>query len=88
MLRRARTLAFVALTACVSVSCSPSTDERDPRLSEPGLTVCKEPRPQVCTAHYDPVCGSLGDGIYKSYSNACSACSEAAVVGYRPGACE
>jgi hypothetical protein len=42
----------------------------------------------VCTAHYDPVCGALGDGTYKTYSNACSACSDAAVTGHRPGACE
>jgi hypothetical protein len=88
MLRRARTPAFVALTVFVAVSCSPATENSDSPSPKTGFTACEEPRPQVCTAHYDPVCGALGDGTYKTYSNACSACSDAAVTGHRPGACE
>ena len=38
--------------------------------------------------HYDPVCGALEDGGSKTYSNACVACSDRAVTGYSPGACE
>jgi hypothetical protein len=40
---------------------------------------------------YTPVCGlqrQSGVEQWKTYSNACSACSDAAVVGYRKGACE
>ena len=49
---------------------------------------CKEPRPQVCTQDYRPVCAALPDGDFKTYSNGCSACSDPAVTGYSEGACE
>jgi hypothetical protein len=49
---------------------------------------CPEPRPQVCTQDYRPVCAMMHDGSFKTYSNGCSACSDPAVTGYREGACE
>ncbi len=49
---------------------------------------CTEPRPQVCTQDYRPVCAELQDGSFKTFSNGCSACSDPAVAGYRNGACE
>lgn len=49
---------------------------------------CPVQRPQVCTMQYDPVCGVLGSGERKPYSNGCSACSDAAVTGYLAGPCE
>jgi hypothetical protein len=49
---------------------------------------CMEPRPQVCTQDYRPVCAELQDGSFKTFFNGCSACSDAAVTGYRDGACE
>jgi len=52
------------------------------------LTECAEPRPQVCTMDYRPVCGQDRDGAWKTYSNACGACSDATVLGHRPGSCE
>jgi alkaline phosphatase D len=52
------------------------------------ITTCPEPRPQVCTREYRPVCAQLRDGSFKTYSNGCSACSDPAVTGYREGACE
>ena len=48
---------------------------------------CEEPRPQVCTADYRPVCASLADGSRKTYSNGCSACGDAAVASWSEGAC-
>lgn len=80
------------LTAVVTVgflitACSPAPSA--PTVSQAtDLTACEDPRPQVCTANYDPVCGSLGEGSRKTYANACSACGDAAVSGHRPGACE
>jgi hypothetical protein len=53
-----------------------------------GLTQCTDPRPQACTRDYVPVCGALKAGGVKTYSNACDACADAAVLGHRPGACE
>jgi len=52
------------------------------------LTVCTEPRPQMCTRDYRPVCAQLSDGTFKTYSNGCTACSDISVTGYRKGACE
>ena len=48
---------------------------------------CPEPRGQVCTMEYAPVCGFLDKGQRKEYSNACTACSDSAVVGYISGRC-
>jgi hypothetical protein len=36
---------------------------------------------------YAPVCGFLDKGQRKEYSNACTACSDSAVVGYISGPC-
>ena len=56
-----------------------------------GLTLCTEPRPEICTMDYTPVCGLQrisGAEQWKTYSNACSACSDSTVTGYNKDACE
>lgn len=50
-------------------------------------TMCPEPRPEVCTLDYNPVCGYKSDKASKTYSNGCSACSEKEIVGYKNGEC-
>ncbi len=52
------------------------------------LTICTEPRPEICTMDYRPVCAQHEDGTLKTYSNGCTACSDPAVIGHREGACE
>jgi len=49
--------------------------------------VCKNPRPQICTREYIPVCGTVAAEV-KTYGNACTACSDSNVSSYRTGACE
>ena len=51
------------------------------------MIVCTDPRPAMCTMDYTPVCGLSEDETYKTYSNACGACSNAVVVSYMPQAC-
>jgi hypothetical protein len=51
-------------------------------------TACIEPRPQICTMDYTPVCAALVSGQEKTYSNGCSACADVNVVSHRPAACE
>lgn len=51
------------------------------------VQTCEEPRPQVCTMDYRPVCASLAEGGVKTYSNGCGACGDAAVVSWIEGAC-
>ena len=50
-------------------------------------TICKDPRPAVCTMDYTPVCGTLNDKSVKTYANGCGACSNANVVSYVSGEC-
>ena len=49
---------------------------------------CPEPRPQMCTREYRPVCAKLDDGSMKTYSNGCTACTNPKAVGFYSGACE
>jgi len=55
---------------------------------EPGLTLCKEPRPNICTREYPPVWGEFASGEKRTFSNGCSACAVEGVAGHRPGRCE
>lgn len=63
------------------------SDEEEIKIEADGLVICPEPRPQICTMDYVPVCAQLQDGSFKVYSNGCSSCSDPAVVGYRDGEC-
>jgi hypothetical protein len=78
-------LATVCLPATVISGGSPSEEEI--RVEADGLVVCPEPRPQICTQDYRPVCAQLQDGSFKTYSNGCSSCSDPNVVGYSEAAC-
>jgi len=81
-------LMVVVLTSVLVIACSPQATTREAAPPGAELTACTDPRPQICTADYNPVCGYLGGDNYKTFSNGCSACSDAAVSGHRPGACE
>ena len=48
---------------------------------------CPELRPEMCTMDYNPVCGQLSDGSFKTYSNGCNGCSDSKVIGYSQGEC-
>ena len=56
--------------------------------SAPNIILCKEPRPQICTQEYVPVCANLKDGAKRTYASGCVACSDANVLSYRPNRCE
>ena len=58
-----------------------------PGSQDDSITACTDPRPQMCTMEYDPVCGVRSDGSEMTYSTGCVACSDANVTGYRPGEC-
>jgi len=70
------------------ISCTSTTEKND--INEPGaldLILCEEPRPQICTREYNPVCGTLMDGSTVTGSTGCTSCSDSNVVGYNMGAC-
>ncbi len=81
-------LIVVLLSANTAVACAQASSVEAPVASQTVLVACEEPRPQVCTMQYDPVCGLASNNQYKTYSNACAACSDAGVSGHSPGACE
>jgi len=53
------------------------------------LTLCEDPRPEICTREYMPVCGYLAEeDKWRTYANACEACADPQVEGWKPGSCE
>jgi len=48
---------------------------------------CSEPRPQICTKEFRPVCGVKQDGSSKTYGTGCMACSDKLVNSYKNGTC-
>ena len=49
---------------------------------------CAEPRPEICTREYRPVCGVQNNSLAKTYGNACTACADGQVIYYLEGACK
>ena len=94
ILQRIVILFFVmlfAMTGCngaaVETSTNPTIDAE-----------CQDPRPELCTQEYDPVCTLRDTGNrcvttpcpsteWKTYGNACRACNDTDVMGYRMGEC-
>jgi hypothetical protein len=83
-----RIVMIVLLTGYTVVACAQTTPAETLVSSQSVMIACQEPRPQVCTMQYDPVCGTTSNKKYSTYANACSACSDASVSGHSPGACE
>ncbi len=73
----------------------PSIPEAKPAVE---LFRCNNPRPDICSKEYRPVCGYRDSGVrcvstpcdntqWKTYSNGCDACSDRQLQYYRAGAC-
>lgn len=54
----------------------------------PLFTACEEPRPQVCTMIFAPVCGTRIDGELATYASACNACADDQVATYVTDSCD
>lgn len=84
---------FLSVGICVLVSACQSVA---PRMDSPmvpsthsPLRMCQQPRPEICTQQYEPVCGyGSGHRLLGTYGNACGACGQAEVMGYTEGDCE
>lgn len=84
-------------TACVVVlgqalvfalaGCHTNLDPDNSPNNGDKMTLCTEPRPQICTHEYLPVCAKFQDGSHKTYATGCTACSDPRVVGYVPEPC-
>jgi hypothetical protein len=76
---------WLLMANILTVSACSSTHQAT--INEMELLKCPEVRPDVCTMNYDPVCGRLSDGSFKTYSNACNACTDPHVSSYFPHEC-
>jgi hypothetical protein len=53
-----------------------------------GTNECVEPRMEICTKEYRPVCGrNPRNDARRTYSNKCEACSDRTVTEWRLGTC-
>lgn len=77
-------LISILTLSAISFGCSSANVKDD-------MSECTEPRPEICTMDYTPVCGLQrvsGMEQWKTYSNACTACSDSTVIAYKKDACE
>jgi hypothetical protein len=82
------------ILAVLAVSCATPVPG-DPAPLDAGGTgtvaddvVCSDPRPQVCTTIYAPVCAEHTDGDRETLASACNACADDTVSAYTTGPCE
>jgi hypothetical protein len=82
---KSRTAALSAVLVCIFLSgCEQPPIEESGKLME----LCTDPRPQICTNEYNPVCATLNDGTVKTYATGCTACSDPLVTGWNLGECD
>lgn len=72
----------------VSITLFSCAYTQDDEFDDKKLNQCVSPKPELCTKEYKPVCGFETDGNYRTFSNACMACSDAEVNTYDDGACK
>ncbi len=77
----------VCLSGCDTVGGVRSDLEDKVKSNSGSFMLCEEPRPQVCTMQYEPVCALYTDGHRSTKSNACSACGDDRVVKIYVGEC-
>ncbi len=86
------------VVACQTLPSKTSSSNIDNQKNPKALT-CTEPRLEICTREYRPVCADVDTGVRcvkapcpskdrKEYSNACTACSDSKVYGYILGNCK
>lgn len=86
-------MAFCTFTLSMTLNgCSANTSTEITSLGKGdskknNVTICTEPRPQICTREYKPVCAKLSDGSVKTYATGCTACSNPDIVSYVEGPC-
>ena len=78
-------LSFVFIATITACTTNINADKEGSNTTS---TPCKDPRPQICTMNYQPVCGLLNDNQQKTFSNGCAACSDSKVKSYAENACQ
>ena len=84
---------------CISCSVSVTNETEKQHIDSNDSTKCKEPRPEICTREYMPVCATKNTGVVcvttpcpsteeKTYATGCTACADPKVIKYKQGQCE
>ncbi len=88
--KHTKALVLCGIVVSLQVGGCADTKPHEPQRTEssPNMIRCTEPRPEICTQEYLPVCAKLKNGAKQTYAPGCVACSDADVVSYRPDPCE
>ena len=100
-MRKLSRISVIAVVGVLGVACATDGVARPPAAPDPqgpGVSACKEPRPHICSPVSNPVCAlrdtrepcrlaPCDSAEWKTYTNACTACSDPRVMGYRLGRC-
>ena len=76
---------ILILISCTNIGCVASSNNIS---KDNSYILCEDPRPELCTLEYVPVCGKLIDDSLKTYGNRCEACADKKVIGYKPEPCQ
>ncbi len=90
---------LIAAFLCIFAGCAQSSESTQRAAASENLIECAVESPQICTREYIPVCGLRETGVrcvttpcesteWKTYGNACTACSDIKVYGYRLNSCK
>ena len=74
---------FLIILGTLTTACA-----HDPDIKKSPIVLCEDPRPQICTMDYTPVCGLKAKDTLKTYGNACGACSDVQVTSHIMGECQ
>jgi len=107
MLNRLKIILIFIIFLFSAVSCqtiqnknsSTSSNNSSQKQKNSNYLSCSDPRPQMCTKEFRPVCADVDtkvrcvtapcpSNIRKTVSNGCTACSDSNIYGYSLGACE
>jgi len=83
----------------ISFSASAMCATEKPHTTSDDVITCKDPRPQICTREYIPVCATKKTSVVcittpcpstedKTYPTGCTACADPKVIKYKQGKCE
>jgi len=95
-------IAFFSILSISLLACQSNSIDSEPATpivkTPTNDNICKEPRPEMCTQEYKPVCATRDTGVrcvttpcpsseQVTKSNACMACADEKVISYHVDAC-
>ncbi len=102
MIYKITIIVLLFVIAAIAIACQSNTIDKidtSTKNNVAGLIECKDPRPEICTREYRPVCATRDTGVRclttpcqstekVTKATACTACSDPKISGYILGACE